>query len=167
MLTDGRLWYGAGEEPLRAFDIQDGLAVRWFGRLGGTVVILTGKRSRAVELRARELGIAHVLQGSENKAADLGVLLDRLGIGFEDVAMIGDDLPDLPVLRICGHPIAVANAAEEVRAAARLVTRRSGGRGAVREAVEHLLRGNGSWKRVVAHFEAQSPAQAAETRAKP
>lgn len=153
VLTDGRLWYGAGPEPLRAFDIQDGLAIRWFMRLGGTVVILTGKRSEAVAQRAAELGIEHVVQGSEDKLTDLRKLLELGSVALRDVAMIGDDLPDLPVLLACGYPIAVANAAAEVRAAAKYVTKRRGGDGAVREAIEHLLAEGRRWEQVVGHYQ--------------
>jgi 3-deoxy-D-manno-octulosonate 8-phosphate phosphatase (KDO 8-P phosphatase) len=151
VLTDGRLWYGAGPEPLRAFHIQDGLALRWFMRLGGTVVILTGKRSQGVAARAAELGIEHVIQGSDDKLADLRGFLAARDREVGQTAMIGDDLPDLPVLLTCGYPIAVANAAAEVRAAAKYVTKRTGGAGAVREAIEHLL-GDGGWAQVLGHY---------------
>jgi len=116
-------------------------------------MILTGKRSQAVATRAAELGIEHVIQGSEDKLADLRLFLDARGKALRDVAMIGDDLPDLPVLLACGYAIAVANAAAEVRAAARYVTKRSGGDGAVREAIEHLLSDGGRWERVVGHYQ--------------
>jgi 3-deoxy-D-manno-octulosonate 8-phosphate phosphatase (KDO 8-P phosphatase) len=161
VLTDGRLYYRAQDEPLRAFHVHDGFAICWLERLGITPVILTGKSSTGVATRAAELGIRHVLQGSQDKLADLQALLAKLGlgIGLDQVAMIGDDLPDLPVLRACGYPIAVANAVAEVRAAARYVTEKPGGDGAVREALEHLLRGNGRWAEVLAHYGAASAAR--------
>lgn len=152
VLTDGRLWYGQGPEPLRAFHIHDGLAIRWFIRLGGTVTILTGKTSQAVATRATELGIFHTIQGSQDKLADLRAWLDVQRIALSDCAMIGDDLPDLPVLTACGYPIAVANAVAEVQAVAAFVTTRSGGHGAVREAIEHLLSARGAWADVVNHY---------------
>lgn len=152
VLTDGRLWYGPAPEPLRAFHIHDGLALRWFQRLGGTVIILTGKRSEAVARRAAELQIANVIQGSEDKLADLEQALDRLGMTMSSVAAVGDDLPDLPVLRACALPIAVANAVDEVKAASSYVTRRAGGQGAVREVVERLLEPGGRWSEVLEAF---------------
>jgi 3-deoxy-D-manno-octulosonate 8-phosphate phosphatase (KDO 8-P phosphatase) len=152
VLTDGRLWYGAAAEPSRAFHIQDGLAIKWFIRLGGLPVILTGKRSQAVAARAAELGIEHVMQGSEDKLADVRRFVDPRGIKLGDVAMIGDDLPDLPVMLACGYAIAVANAVAEVRSAAAFVTKRAGGDGAVREAIEHLLGADGRWEQVLAHY---------------
>ncbi len=156
VLTDGRLLYGACDEPLRAFHVHDGLAVEWFQKLGGVVVILSGKTSAAVETRARELGIRHVIQGSTDKLADLERLLAELELEPAQVAMIADDLPDLPALRFCGYPIGVANAAEEVKSVARYATERSGGHGAVREAIEHLLRADGRWTQVLAHYGAQA-----------
>jgi 3-deoxy-D-manno-octulosonate 8-phosphate phosphatase (KDO 8-P phosphatase) len=151
VLTDGRLLYG-GSEPLRAFHVHDGLAVAWFQKLGGVVAILSGKKSAAIEARAAELGIRHVIQGSSDKLADLKTLLAKLEIPPEHVAMVADDLPDLPALRLCGYPIAVANAVKEVKSAARFVTERAGGHGAVREAIEHLLRAAGNWDRVLAQY---------------
>ena len=115
-------------------------------------MILSGKDSPAVTARARELGIEHVIQGSRDKLADFQQLLARLNLTPKQVAMVADDLPDLPVLLNCGFPIAVADAAEEVKAVARLVTRRPGGRGAVREAIEHLLRASGRWEEVQTHY---------------
>lgn len=152
VLTDGRLWYGERGEPRRGFHIHDGLAIQWFARLGGTPVIVTGKRSNAVASRAADLGIQHVIQGSRDKLSDLRVVLREIDVDLNETAMIGDDLPDIPVLAACGYPIAVANAVEAVRATARFVTTRAGGDGAVREAIEHLMTKTGAWDRVYAHF---------------
>ena len=93
-----------------------------------------------------------MIQGSRDKLADLERLLGRLDCSLEQTAVIGDDLPDVPLMRRCGFPIAVANALREVKAAARLVTQRSGGQGAVREAIEHLLRLSGRWPEVLAQY---------------
>lgn len=152
VLTDGRLLCGDSAEPLRAFHVHDGLAVEWFQRLGGVVVILSGKTSHAVEQRAAEMGIRHVIQGSTDKLADLKRLLAELGIEPRQVAVVADDLLDLPAMQYCGYPIAVANAVEEVKSAARYVTEKVGGHGAVREAIEHLLRADGRWRQVSAHY---------------
>ncbi|MBK8916112.1 MAG: HAD hydrolase family protein [Phycisphaerales bacterium] len=156
VLTSGRLWIDDAGRPLRAFHVQDGLAIRWFQRLGGVCVIITGKESNGVAARARELDIVHVRQGVEDKLAVMDEVLRSLKIAREEVAAIGDDLPDLPMLRNCGFPIAVANASAPVRAAARYVTQRRGGGGAVREAIELLLSREGRWADVVAHYEAQA-----------
>lgn len=160
VLTDGRLFYAGREEPLRAFHVHDGLAIAWFQRFGGVTAILTGKSGAAIESRAAELGIQHVIQGSRDKAADLGRLLQQLNVAPQQTAVVGDDLNDLPAMRVCGYPIAVANAAEEVKAAARYVTKRVGGHGAVREAIEHLLRAAGRWDQVLAHYGAPTATEA-------
>ena len=161
VLTDGRVSIDEEGRPLRAFHIRDGLAIRWFQRLGGTVVFLTGKESRGLEHRAEELDVEHVIQGSEDKLGDLTKYLDdTLRISLQETAMIGDDLPDLPVLERCGYPIAVADAAAEVRHAARFVTSLGGGYGAVREAIEHLLKIAGRWNEVVEHYRTAETAAA-------
>jgi len=159
VLTDGHVYVDDAGRGLRAFHVHDGFAIRWYQELGGVVVICSGKRSDAVAARAAELGIEYVVQGSTNKVADLEAALSPLGLGFEHVAMIGDDLPDLPVMLRCGYPIAVANAVEEVKAAAQLVTERSGGAGAVREALEHLLRRRGRWADVIAKYGGAAPSR--------
>ena len=152
VLTDGRIYADATGCLGRAFHVHDGFAVRWFQELGGVVAIVSGKASPAVEERAREMGVEHVIQVSRDKLADVEKLLADCDLTLDQVAMMGDDLPDLPVLRRCGFPIAVAGAAAEVKAAARLVTERAGGEGAVREAVEHLLRAAGRWQEVLEHY---------------
>lgn len=158
VLTDGRLYQRGDQEPIRAYHTQDGLAIRWYLRLGGTIAIVTGKESRGVAARAAELGIPEVVQGSSDKLADARAVCGRLGANLGEAAMIGDDLPDLPVLRAVRRPIAVANAVEEVRGAAIYVTRRAGGDGAVREAIEFLLRDAGRWGEVLAHYGADQRA---------
>ncbi len=153
VLTDGRLYVDDSGRGARVFYVHDGLAIRWFQRLGGVVVICSGKQSEAVAARARELGIEHVIQRSPDKLADLRGLLERLGLDLDHTAVIGDDLPDLAVMRHCGLLIAVANAMDEVKQAARMVTKRAGGHGAVREAIEYLMRRSGRWEQVLGQYE--------------
>jgi len=161
VLTDGRLRYGGCTEPMRSFHVHDGLAMRAFVRIGGRVAIITGKQSLAVEQRAAELGIGPVVQAARDKGAEFDRLLQQLDLSPDQVAVVGDDLPDLPMLRRCGYPLAVADAAEEVRAVARYVTQRRGGRGAVREALEHVLRRDGRWQQIVELFDPQADPAAA------
>ena len=159
VLTDGRLFIDEAGRGGRAFHVHDGLATDWFQRLGGVVVICSGKSSGSITARARELSVEHVIQGSRDKLADMERLLVRLDLSLAQTAVIGDDLPDVPLMRRCGFPIAVANAVDEVKAAARLVTQRAGGNGAVREAIEHLLRRCGRWPEVLAHYGIPAPAR--------
>ena len=150
VLTDGSIWLSDRGEESKGFHVRDGFAIRLWQRLGGTVAVITGRSGLAVRHRLEELGVRHLVNGSSDKGHDLERLLGELGIAASACAMVGDDLPDLPALRRCGHAIAVADAAAEVRAAAAFVTAARGGHGAVREAVEHLLRREGRWGEALA-----------------
>lgn len=152
MLTDGRLFVNDAGRGARLFHVHDGFAIQWFRKLGGEVVICSAKQSDAVAARMAELGIEHVILGSRDKLTDVRRLLGQLGLEFRQLAAMGDDLTDAPVLRKCGLPIAPANAADEIKAIAALVTERSGGAGAVREAIEYLLKAAGRWNEVLAHY---------------
>lgn len=151
VMTDGGIYLGAGEAgervELKRFEIQDGLGVRLLMEAGITCAIVTGRESHAVRLRAEELGILECHQ--DRSAAKLRIvegLMERLGVGWEETAFLGDDLPDLPVLRRVGLPAAVGNAASEARACALWQGTRRGGHGAVREFAEALLGARGEWE---------------------
>jgi YrbI family 3-deoxy-D-manno-octulosonate 8-phosphate phosphatase len=115
---------------------------------------VTGRSSRIVQLRAEELGIGIVRQGVEDKLAVAGAIVAECGLSWEQTAFIGDDLPDLPVVMRCGIGAAVADACPELVAAADVVTRRPGGRGAVRELIERLLGARGGWAPIVDRYAA-------------
>jgi 3-deoxy-D-manno-octulosonate 8-phosphate phosphatase (KDO 8-P phosphatase) len=144
VLTDNGVYIGSvgGERvELKRFDIQDGLGLALLAGTGIRVAVISGRQSEATALRARELRIDDVLQDSgARKVPALAGLVSKHGLAWDDVAFVGDDLADLPVMRRVGLPIAVANAVEEVKAVAAYVTEADGGRGAVREAVAALLR---------------------------
>jgi len=152
VLTDGGLYVDDKGHPSKKFNVKDGLGIKLAQRFGIQVAILTGKTSRVVEYRAKELGIEHVIQGSKDKGADIEALCEQTGIPIRLTAMIGDDLPDLPAFAVVGFPVAVGDAVDEVKQAASLVTRAHGGRGAVREAIEHLLKDQGKWDAALAVF---------------
>jgi 3-deoxy-D-manno-octulosonate 8-phosphate phosphatase (KDO 8-P phosphatase) len=139
VLTDGRLWYGERGEALKAFNVRDGVGIKRLRAAGIEVAVISGRSSPAVALRMRELGVLEVLQGVDDKGAALDALLARLGVAPQDCACLVDDTPDLPMMRAVGLPAAVADAEPEVLAAARQVTRRPGGAGAVREFCDWLL----------------------------
>jgi len=145
VLTDGGLYYGASGEETKRFDVQDGLAMVEARRAGLTLAILSGRSSAAVARRMEELGISEVHQGVGDKDAVLTALMRRLGLDPADVAMMGDDLPDLPFMKRAGLALAPVNAVPEVRKAAHWVSRRSGGAGAVRDALELLLKARKAW----------------------
>ena len=143
VMTDGTLFIGAQGEAFKAFNILDGHGVKMLQSAGVAAAIISGRSSEAVARRAAELSIAHVVQGSSDKVAAFEALIAMLDLTEEQCAFVGDDLPDLPVMRRCGLAVAVANAAEPVKSAAHYVTRASGGRGAVREFCELVLRAQG------------------------
>lgn len=143
VLTDGTLYIGAAGEAFKAFHILDGHGIKMLQSRGVATAILSGRSSEAVALRARELGIAHVLQGIGDKVEAFERLAASLRVDAAACAFVGDDLPDLEVMKRCGFAVAVANAVEEVKAAAHYVTRASGGRGAAREFCELVLRAQG------------------------
>jgi len=143
VLTDGRLWYGPEGERWKAFSVHDGLAMKMLAGAGVLLAMLSSRRSEAVAIRAAELGIAHVLQGVEDKYAALRGLLGTLAVDLPQVGYMGDDLPDLPVLRRCGLACAPKEAVELVRQQAHYVTRASAGAGAAREVCEFVLHAQG------------------------
>ena len=152
VLTDGAVVYTDGGDEIKRFHVRDGSGLKLWHLAGKRSAIVSGRMSRAVERRAAELGIAPVLQGRPEKLPAFEEVLAATGLRAEQVCATGDDLPDLPVLRRAGLAIAVADACAEVRAAADYVTTTPGGRGAVREAVEWLLKLQGRWDGIVAEF---------------
>ncbi len=145
VLTDGVLVYGASGEEIKRFHVRDGLAMQQARRAGVEVAIVSGRASAAVTRRMSELGVVEVHQGVGDKGALLRGLLARLGVSAAETAVMGDDLPDLPLMRMAGIAMAPVDAAPEVRQAAHWVSRAAGGHGAVREAVEWLLRSRKAW----------------------
>jgi 3-deoxy-D-manno-octulosonate 8-phosphate phosphatase (KDO 8-P phosphatase) len=157
VLTDASVYLGHGPDgeavELKRFDIQDGLALKLLRAAGVEVALVSGRVSTATALRARELGILECHQ--DDGARKLPVVREiakRLGVGWSEIAMVGDDLPDLPVMERVGLPVAVANAVPEVRRRARWATGREGGRGAVREFVRAFLLARGEWDRIVEDY---------------
>ena len=139
VLTDGRLFYGARGEVLKAFNVKDGHGLKQVAAAGITVAIISGRKSAAVSRRARELGIRHVTQGADDKVAALTRLAKSRSVALEHCACVGDDTPDAPMLQAAGLAIAVADAHRDALAVADLVTSRPGGLGAVREVCDWLL----------------------------
>ncbi|MGQ0384911.1 MAG: KdsC family phosphatase [Gammaproteobacteria bacterium] len=139
VLTDGRLWFGPEGETHKVFDVRDGHGIKRLLAAGIGVAVISGRRSEAVAVRMRELGVKDVAQGVVDKAQALAELLRRERIESGHVACLVDDTPDLGLMAAVGLPAAVADAHPEVLSAARHVTRARGGRGAVREFCDWLL----------------------------
>lgn len=142
-LTDGRLWYGEDGRETKVFHVHDGLGLKRLQSHDVQVALITGRISHPVALRAAELDIAHVYQGQTDKRHSLQELLDALHLAPEQVAFIGDDLPDLAPMRIAGLAVAVANAHPWVVEQSHWQTRHCGGEGAAREVCDLILQAQG------------------------
>jgi 3-deoxy-D-manno-octulosonate 8-phosphate phosphatase (KDO 8-P phosphatase) len=140
VMTDGGIYYGESGEEFKKFNVQDGHGIVRLQKRGVRVGIITGRFSRLVERRARELGISDVYQNLENKGEAYEAVSTKLGLTDAEVAYIGDDEPDLAVLERVGFSAAPANAVASVRRAVHYVCKRSGGNGAVREIVDLILK---------------------------
>src|SRR5471032_2073453 len=154
VMTDGTLYYSERGEELKAFNIQDGHGIKMLKQYGVEVALITARRSRAVDLRAGNLGIAHLYQGVEDKRGAYAALLEQLGVATEQSGYMGDDLLDLPLITRCGFAATVAFAPEAVRKRAHYVARTDGGHGAVREVCEFILRAQGMLEHAIgAHLQ--------------
>jgi 3-deoxy-D-manno-octulosonate 8-phosphate phosphatase (KDO 8-P phosphatase) len=151
VLTDGTLFYTGDGEVVKNFNARDGLGIRLLADNGFEVGIITGRSSDAVAVRCADLGVKreHIVLGSKDKEADLDAMLASLGLADREFAAMGDDLPDLPLLGRAGFSFCPGDAAPEVAAVCDLVTGKVGGRGAVREAAEILLKAQGRWTALV------------------
>jgi 3-deoxy-D-manno-octulosonate 8-phosphate phosphatase (KDO 8-P phosphatase) len=156
VLTDGVIALDDLGVETKHFYVRDGSAIALWRKAGKRVAILSGRSAPVVNRRADELGIAPVIQGAAEKGAPFRALLAELGLDARQVCYVGDDLPDLPVLVAVGLAASPADAAPEVRQAVHLVTGAPGGRGAVREVVETILKHQGTWEALVARY--QTPA---------
>jgi len=152
VLTDGRLWLLEDGDEHKAFNTKDGLGLELLRRAGLRAGIITGRTSTALARRAKELGIEFLRQGNEEKLAAFEEVLRSAGLKEDEVAFVGDDLSDIPLMRRSELAVAVADAVEETRAAAHYVTQAKGGRGAVREVVEIILKSQGRWNDLVEEY---------------
>ena len=139
VMTDGKITYTSDGQELKSFNVKDGFGIKRAQTSGIETVIITGRISPMVERRALELGIAHLIQGSEDKLASLSDLLDRINLSLDQVAYMGDDLPDLTAIESVKLGACPADAASEVRSKADWVSTRAGGDGCVRELCDLLV----------------------------
>jgi len=152
VLTDGRIIINDRGEEIKSFHVRDGQGLKLLMNAGIEVIIITGRKSEAVAYRAKELGIREVYQGVKDKGALCKKLMVQKNLEKDHLCCIGDDLPDLPLFRLAGLSIAVADAADEVRQAAGIIAEKSGGKGAVREACEMILKTKEKWEDVLSPF---------------
>ena len=152
VMTDGRIIYGIYGEELKFFDVQDGFGIFLLNRAGIRSVIVTAKRSRIVKMRGRDLKVAKVYHGYTDKLIPFNKIVKRFKVTPEEVCFIGDDLIDIPVLKRVGFAVAVPNAVDEVKAASHHITSKTGGRGAVREICDLILKSQGKWDSATAKY---------------
>jgi 3-deoxy-D-manno-octulosonate 8-phosphate phosphatase (KDO 8-P phosphatase) len=152
VLTDGRVIYDSKGQEIKFFDVTDGHGLRLLQRAGVEIIWLSGRESEVNRMRAKELGISEIHEDAKIKLPVLEKILAGHKLGPEHVAYMGDDLIDLPAMRAVGLALAPASARPEVKAEAHWVARHQGGRGAVRDACELLLRSSGAWDEVTARY---------------
>ena len=152
VLTDGAILLTPDGREIKRFHVHDGTGIKYLERAGIQTAILSGRSSRATARRAAELGIRHVLQGYKRKLDGLKRIMKATGLPAEKICFMGDDLPDIPVMRAVGYAVAVADARPEVIQRANWVTRAGGGRGAARELAEKLLKAQGKWRKIISRY---------------
>lgn len=157
VLTDGRIYFApdgaGGNVETKGFDSQDGIALQWLRWKGIQTGLISGRDSPATVERARQLKMDYVYQGHIEKIPIFEEIMTKSGLAPDQIAYAGDDLTDLVVMRRVGLAIAVGNARPEVKREAHFVTTRNGGNGAVREAIEMILKAQGTWTEILAHYE--------------
>jgi len=154
VLTDGRIIYDSKGRDSKFFDVHDGLGVYVLNKAGIKTIIVTAKSSGTIKPRARDMRVAEVHADVSPKSAILDKVMKKHKVTPEEVCFMGDDLVDLGLMKIVGLPIAVFNACPEIKQAASYITVRHGGRGAVREIAEIILKAQGKWEDIIRFYEA-------------
>jgi len=149
VLTDGRIIYDSHGQDSKFFDVHDGLGVYLLKKSGIGTILVTAKGSRTIKPRANDMRVEEVLEDVRNKGAILAKVLKKYKVKREEVCFVGDDLVDLGLMKRVGLPIAVANACSEIKKSSCYITTKYGGRGAVREVAELILKAQGKWKKAI------------------
>ncbi|MFO7666090.1 MAG: HAD-IIIA family hydrolase [Desulfobacterales bacterium] len=149
VMTDGSIIYNDSGEEIKVFCVKDGLGIRMLMDSGINVGIMTGRSSDALHHRCKNLHIQHIFDGISDKSAALDKITEKTGVKNHEIAYIGDDLPDISIMKKVGLPIAVADAHENVIEVAHMVTSAKGGAGAIREVCETIIKAQGNWEAVI------------------
>jgi 3-deoxy-D-manno-octulosonate 8-phosphate phosphatase (KDO 8-P phosphatase) len=153
VMTDGKIIMNDMGREIKNFDVKDGHGIKILMRCGIDVILLTGRRSAVVEHRAKDIGIEEVYQGIFNKLEKFEEILQNKAFNYENIAFMGDDIVDIPLLKRVGFSVAVADATEEVKMCVDYITKKAGGDGAVREVCELILQAQGKWIDVAKRYE--------------
>jgi len=152
VLTDGGIILTSGKEELKRFDVKDGTGISLGHYAGLKFAVISGRYSKVIELRARELNIEAVYQGVVEKAKAYEKMKKKFGLKDSEICFVGDKIIDLPVFKRCGFSAAPSDAVEEARLAASYVCEKPGGRGCVREVINMILKASGTWDRAVVRY---------------
>jgi 3-deoxy-D-manno-octulosonate 8-phosphate phosphatase (KDO 8-P phosphatase) len=153
VLTDGRIIYDSCGRDMKFFDVHDGLGVYVLKKVGIKTILITAKGSRAIRPRARDMRVEEVFENISPKSLVLDKILKKYRLDVDEVCFVGDDLVDLCLMKRVGFPVAVSNAAPEIKQVASYITLREGGRGAVREVAELILKSKGKWEEVLGMYD--------------
>jgi 3-deoxy-D-manno-octulosonate 8-phosphate phosphatase (KDO 8-P phosphatase) len=153
VMTDGRIIYDSRGNELKCFNVLDGMGLALLNQTGIKVALISAKGSPAVKRRAREIGAVEVKENSIDKLTAFRQILKRHDLSARDICFIGDDLLDLPLMKRAGLSVAVPGACPEVKRAARYLTKKEGGKGAVREVIEIILRAQNKWRKLVGKYD--------------
>lgn len=149
VLTDGCIILDNEGNEFKSFHVRDGHGIKMLMRAGIKVALITGRYSKVVDRRAHELGITEVFQKCRDKRIAYSQLAEKYSLNDNEIAYIGDDIIDIPLLKRSGFPVVVADADDEVKAVAKMITKKVGGRGAVREVCDFLLKAKGLWQDII------------------
>ena len=153
VLTDGRIIYDSKGRDSKFFDVHDGLGVYLLRRSGIKTILITAKGSKTIKPRARDMRVEEYYEDVFPKTKVLDKILNKHNVSKEEICFIGDDLVDLSIMKAVGFPVAVANASEDIKAAASYITQKKGGRGAVRETAELILKTQGKWRDAISIYQ--------------
>jgi 3-deoxy-D-manno-octulosonate 8-phosphate phosphatase (KDO 8-P phosphatase) len=153
VMTDGKIIMNDMGREVKNFDVKDGHGIKILMRCGIDVILLTGRRSAVVDHRAKDIGIEEVYQGIFNKLEKFEEILQNKSFNYENIAFVGDDIVDIPLLKRVGFSVAVADATEDVKKCVDYITKKAGGDGAVREVCELILQAQGKWIDVAKRYE--------------
>jgi 3-deoxy-D-manno-octulosonate 8-phosphate phosphatase (KDO 8-P phosphatase) len=152
VMTDGRIVLDENGTESKFFNVRDGHGIKMLVRAGVQAAIITGRSSKVVEYRGKELGIQYIRQGTLNKAETMGLLLKETGVWPEEAAFMGDDLVDIPAMNLAGLAAAPSDAVSEIIECSHVITDLPGGKGAVRELCEFILKAKGQWEEIVKRY---------------
>lgn len=153
VLTDGKIVYDSGGRDLKFFDVHDGLGVYLLKKAGIPTVLITARGSKAIKPRARDMRVEAIFSDISPKSAVIDKILKRFKVSLDEICFVGDDLVDLCLMKKVGFAIAVFNACPEIKTLAHYITLREGGRGAIREVVEIILKAKGRWQEVIQPYQ--------------